>query len=294
MKVTIDENSGFCFGVIHAIEQAEYYLSQYNHLYCLGDLVHNNEEMKRLTAQGLEVISYDQFKHLTNTRVLIRAHGEAPEIYEIARQNKVELIDATCRVVLGLQKHIKKSIENEDFANGQILIFGKKGHAEVIGLLGQTDNKGFVIDSPRDVEKIDCSKPAILYSQTTQNLEKYSEIVNLIRQKYAEKGNEHLFVYYDTICRRVVNRAKEIQEFAAQYDKIIFVSGEKSSNGLYLFDLCKKINPNSFFISVVKQLDDIPFLSHDCIGICGATSTPMWLMKEVEKYVKELVISDEN
>lgn len=287
MGITIDKNSGFCFGVIHAIESAEKHLKKYKHLYSLGDIVHNNEEMKRLISLGLEVISFEQFKQLKNTRVLIRAHGEPPATYKIAEENQIELIDATCCVVLALQQRIKEKFLDEQNEEGQILIFGKKGHAEVVGLLGQTENKGIVITSTQDIDRIDFSKPATLYSQTTQNLDEYNQIIEEIKERYDKSGNATLFSYHDTICRRVVNRAKEIQKFASQHDKIIFVSGEKSSNGLYLFSLCKEANPSSFFISYLEQLDSITFLKDETIGICGATSTPMWLMEDVAKRVKE-------
>jgi 4-hydroxy-3-methylbut-2-enyl diphosphate reductase len=287
MGITIDKNSGFCFGVIHAIESAEKYLKKYKHLYSLGDIVHNNEEMKRLISLGLEVISFEQFKQLKNTRVLIRAHGEPPATYKIAEENQIELIDATCCVVLALQQRIKEKFLDEQNEEGQILIFGKKGHAEVVGLLGQTENKGIVITSTQDIDRIDFSKPATLYSQTTQNLDEYNQIIEEIKERYDKSGNATLFSYHDTICRRVVNRAKEIQKFASQHDKIIFVSGEKSSNGLYLFSLCKEANSSSFFISYLEQLDSITFLKDETIGICGATSTPMWLMEDVAKRVKE-------
>ncbi|HHU46448.1 MAG TPA: 4-hydroxy-3-methylbut-2-enyl diphosphate reductase [Bacteroidales bacterium] len=287
MGITIDKNSGFCFGVIHAIESAEKYLKKYKHLYSLGDIVHNNEEMKRLISLGLEVISFEQFKQLKNTRVLIRAHGEPPATYKIAEENQIELIDATCCVVLALQQRIKEKFLDEQNEEGQILIFGKKGHAEVVGLLGQTENKGIVITSTQDIDRIDFSKPATLYSQTTQNLDEYNQIIEEIKERYDKSGKAPLFSYHDTICRRVVNRAKEIQKFASQHDKIIFVSGEKSSNGLYLFSLCKEANPSSFFISYLEQLDSITFLKDETIGICGATSTPMWLMEDVAKRVKE-------
>lgn len=287
MGITIDKNSGFCFGVIHAIESAEKYLKKYKHLYSLGDIVHNNEEMKRLISLGLEVISFEQFKQLKNTRVLIRAHGEPPATYKIAEENQIELIDATCCVVLALQQRIKEKFLDEQNEEGQILIFGKKGHAEVVGLLGQTENKGIVITSTQDIDRIDFSKPATLYSQTTQNLDEYNQIIEEIKERYDKSGKAPLFSYHDTICRRVVNRAKEIQKFASQHDKIIFVSGEKSSNGLYLFSLCKEANSSSFFISYLEQLDSITFLKDETIGICGATSTPMWLMEDVAKRVKE-------
>lgn len=286
MQITIDEHSGFCFGVVRAIEAAEKNLKKDNQLYCLGDIVHNNEEVKRLAGLGLQIITHEEFASLHDAKVLIRAHGEPPETYDIAKRNNIQLIDATCVVVLKLQNDIKKSFEDKQFKDGQILIFGKAGHAEVVGLLGQTTNKGIVISSIEDIDRIDYTRPAKLYSQTTQSVEEYEMLVRAIQQRYAQKGNAHLFRFYDTICRRVANRAKEIEKFALLYDKIIFVSGEKSSNGLYLFDVCKKVNPNSYFIYRQEQLDTICFNENDTIGICGATSTPMWLMKNIDERIK--------
>jgi len=289
MKITIDKNSGFCFGVVRAIEVAEQNLQKDNQLYCLGDIVHNNEEVSRLHNMGLKIISHREFAQLHNVKVLIRAHGEPPETYRIAKENNIELIDATCVVVLKLQEDIKKNNEDGNFREGQILIFGKAGHAEVIGLLGQTNGKGIVISSVNDIDVIDYTKPAKLYSQTTQSLEEYQTIIETVRRRYDEKGNGHLFQSYDTICRRVANRAKQVQKFAAQYDKIIFVSGEKSSNGLYLFDVCKKENPQSYFVYRSEQLEEIPFKKDDNIGICGATSTPMWLMESIAEKIKKII-----
>ncbi len=288
MKITIDKNSGFCFGVVRAIESAEENLQKNKQLYCLGDIVHNNEEVNRLHNMGLKIVTHQEFAQLHDVKVLIRAHGEPPETYRIAKKNNIELIDATCVVVLKLQQDIKKNYEDINCRDGQILIFGKAGHAEVIGLLGQTNGKGIVISSVSDIGAIDYSKPAKLYSQTTQSVEEYQTIIAAIQEKYNEKDNGHLFQSYDTICRRVANRAKQIQSFAKQYDKIIFVSGEKSSNGLYLFDVCKKANQQSYFIYRSKQLQEIPFKEEDNIGICGATSTPMWLMEAIAEKIKKI------
>jgi len=283
MTVAIDKHSGFCFGVINAIKTAESYLEAHKSLYCLGDIVHNNEEVKRLTNLGLIIVSRDEFEKLHDTTVLIRAHGEPPETYQIAKRNNIQLLDTTCQVVLNLQKSIKKSYEETMAQNGQILIFGKEGHAEVIGLLGQTNQNGIVISSIADVDKVDFTKPARLYSQTTQSVEDYKELIEEIKERYHRSGNDHLFQYADTICRLVANRSQQIRAFAEKYDKIIFVSGEKSSNGLYLFSLCKMNNPNSFFISKPEQIDEISFVKGESVGICGATSTPMWLMEKVEQ-----------
>ncbi len=284
MNITIDKDSGFCFGVINAIRTAEEYLSQHQHLYCLGDIVHNNEEVSRLAAKGLEVVSNEQFAKLHDTTVLIRAHGEPPETYQLAKQNNITLIDATCPVVLHLQQNIKKEYENCG-EERQILIFGKKGHAEVTGLHGQTQRNGIVISSAEDLDLIDYTKPASLYSQTTQSLEDYYQLIDTIKQGYTAMEHEEMFEYHDTICRLVANRAKHIQEFASQHNIILFVSGEKSSNGLYLFDICKQSNPRSFFISRIEQVQQYQFLPHESIGICGATSTPMWLMEQIKQVI---------
>ena len=282
MQVIIDEHSGFCFGVINAIRTAENYLKDHRTLYCLGDIVHNNEEVKRLASLGLVVISHDQYSQLQHTTVLIRAHGEPPTTYKIAKNNHIELIDATCPVVLNLQKRIKQKFETSDPAHTQILIFGKQGHAEVVGLLGQTGQQGVVLSSMEDIQKIDFNKSATLYSQTTQSLEQYDLLIQNIKEEYKKRGKENLFENHDTICRLVANRSQQVRDFAMQYDKIIFVSGEKSSNGLYLFGLCKETNPQTYFLSHVEQLDNIPISESESVGVCGATSTPMWLMEAVQ------------
>lgn len=292
MNITIDKDSGFCFGVINAIRTAEEYLSQHLHLYCLGDIVHNNEEVKRLASKGLEVVSNEQFAQLRDTTVLIRAHGEPPETYQLAQKNNITLIDATCPVVLHLQQNIKKKYESS-VEQQQILIFGKKGHAEVTGLLGQTQRNGIVISSAEDLDLIDYTKPAALYSQTTQSLEDYFQLIDTIKQRYAALQHEEMFEYHDTICRLVANRSQHIREFASQHDIIVFVSGEKSSNGLYLYDICKKSNPRTYFISRIEQLQQYQFQPDESIGICGATSTPMWLMEEIKQVILNNTLSCE-
>ncbi len=287
MQICIDSDSGFCFGVVHAIDAAEQALSKDGHLYCLGDIVHNNEEVRRLEKKGLQIITNEEFRQLHHSQVLIRAHGEPPETYETATRNDNKLIDATCQVVLKLQKDIAQSYRQAQKTNGQIVIFGKQGHAEVIGLLGQTQQQGIVISSVKDLDKIDFTRPTVLYSQTTQSVEEYGKIIETIQKRYRENHRESDFEYHDTICRRVANRARQIQEFAVRYEIIVFVSGEKSSNGLYLYDLCKKINPRSYFISQLHQLDELSLKGNESIGICGATSTPMWLMRDVAAYLEK-------
>ena len=285
-KIVVDLNSGFCFGVINAIRTAEQYLLEHQTLYCLGDIVHNNEEVQRLTDMGLQIINYDQFSSLHDTTVLIRAHGEPPETYRIAKENNIHLIDATCPVVLKLQKRILSEHLNNK-SGKQILIYGKKGHAEVIGLLGQTENTGIVISSPEDIECIDFNRPSILYSQTTQSQEQYQQLIEAIQARYQAAGHADWFAYEGTICGKVSSRAKQIADFASSFDIILFVSGEKSSNGLYLYNICKAHNPHSFFLTNVEQLSQINLPPADSIGICGATSTPMWLMQDLaEKCAK--------
>ena len=281
MQVVIDQNAGFCFGVVHAIEAAERALQENPHLFCLGDIVHNNEEVRRLQDKGLQIIDDETFRKLHDTKVLIRAHGEPPETYATARKNNVELIDATCQVVLKLQRDIAGSYRKMQERQGQIVIYGKQGHAEVIGLLGQTNQEGIVISSENDLDKIDFHRPSVLYSQTTQSVEEYNKIIAEMQKRYRATGREVDFEYHDTICRRVANRSRQVQEFAAQYEVIIFVSGEKSSNGMYLFDLCKKTNPRSYLLFHLQQLSEIPLQGVQSVGICGATSTPMWLMRQV-------------
>lgn len=288
LTVTIDQNSGFCFGVINTIKRAETLLAQTNTLYCLGDIVHNNEEVNRLNSLGLTIIDKETFAQLHDTTVLIRAHGEPPETYQIAQKQNINLVDATCPVVLALQKNIKNSYEAEDFKNGQILIFGKKGHAEVVGLVGQTHHQGIVISSIEDLHLVDFHRPAKLYSQTTQNHDEYLALIEEVKRRYAEAGNPDAFQYFDTICRSVINRSKQIQLFASQFDKVIFVSGEKSSNGLYLYKLCQQSNPQSYFLTHLDDLEKISVASGDSIGICGATSTPMWLMEKVKEQLLNL------
>ena len=279
ITITIDKNSGFCFGVIHAIRTAEQYLQKHKSLYCLGDIVHNNEELNRLTNLGLKIITPKQFEKLRNTTVLIRAHGEPPATYQIAEKNNITLIDATCQVVAQLQKKIKKNVEQHP--ETQILIVGKTGHAEVEGLLGQTNQNGKVISSIDDLDNIDYSKPAKLYAQTTQSAEHYEKITEKIKENYKEKGKENLIEIHNTICKRVSNRANEIKNFASQFDAVLFVSDEKSSNGMFLYEVCKKQNLNTFFISSVNQLQHIDIKNCKTVGICGATSTPIWLMEDI-------------
>lgn len=278
LQVTIDKDSGFCFGVVYAIDMAEEILAEDGYLYCLGDIVHNDEEVERLKAKGLRIIEHEALKDLSNEKVLIRAHGEAPETYKIALENNITLIDASYPVVLKLQNRIKNSFDS----NEKILIFGKHGHAEVIGLQGQTNNEAIVFQDIAELEDVELPHNITLYSQTTKSMEKFYGVKEeLISRGYELKAN-------DTICRQVSNRDKDLPDFVSKFDKVVFVSGVKSSNGKVLFEVCRKHNPNTYFISSSSELQESMFAPGDKIGIAGATSTPMWLMEEVkaalEKY----------
>jgi 4-hydroxy-3-methylbut-2-enyl diphosphate reductase len=272
LKVTIDQDSGFCFGVVYAIDMAEDILAEDGYLYCLGDIVHNDEEVERLKAKGLRIIDHADLKNLSNEKVLIRAHGEAPDTYRIALENNITLIDASCPVVLKLQNRIKTSYDN----NEKIIIFGKHGHAEVIGLQGQTDNEAMVFQDIAELDSLELPQNITLYSQTTKSMEKFYHVKDhLIERGYDLKAN-------DTICRQVSNRDMDLPKFAKKFDKIVFVSGKKSSNGKVLFEVCRKHNPDTYFISSSSELQSNMFSPNDTIGIAGATSTPMWLMQEVK------------
>ncbi len=272
LKVTIDQDSGFCFGVVYAIDMAEDILAEDGYLYCLGDIVHNDEEVDRLKAKGLRIIAHDDLVNLSNEKVLIRAHGEAPETYKIALENNITLIDASCPVVLKLQNRIKTSFDQDE----EIVIFGKHGHAEVIGLQGQTNGEALVFQDIAELDTMELPQKFTLYSQTTKSTAKFYQIKQeLIDRGYDIKAN-------DTICRQVSNRDRDLPEFAKKYDKVLFVSGKKSSNGKVLFEVCRKYNPNTYFISSADEIDFSLLSAGDTIGIAGATSTPMWLMEEVK------------
>jgi len=271
MLVEIDKNSGFCFGVVYAIEMAEDFLEENGSLYCLGDIVHNDKEVRRLQAKGLEIIDHEQLEELKDATVLIRAHGEPPSTYRIAMENNLELVDASCPVVLKLQNRVRNAFDEER----QIVILGKKGHAEVNGLIGQTQENAVVITCEEDVEKLNFDKPISLFSQTTKS----TQLLYRIKERFEEKNVD--FKFNDTICRQVSNREPELRKFSERHDVIVFVSGKKSSNGKALYGTCKSINPNSYFISGKEELNPTWFIGAESVGICGATSTPMWLLEEV-------------
>jgi 4-hydroxy-3-methylbut-2-enyl diphosphate reductase len=286
MEVTIDVNSGFCFGVVFAIQMAEDELKQSGSLYCLGDIVHNNMEVERLQAKGLKIIDHEQFAQLSNTKVLIRAHGEPPETYRIAIENNIELIDASCPVVLKLQNRIRNGYEH--LGAGQIVVYGKEGHAEVNGLVGQTNGKAIIVESVEDLNKLDYTKPIQFFSQTTQPTEGFRQMRAEIERRVGEAGvdNSMQLESNDTLCRQVSNREPQLREFAAAHDVILFVAGKKSSNGWVLYNVCKEVNPEAYFVSSWDEVNLDWFDAESRIGICGATSTPMWLMEEIAGKLK--------
>ena len=291
LNIEIDKKSGFCFGVVKAISKAEEELAKGETLYCLGDIVHNEQEVERLTRLGLITIDHDQFASLHDVKVLLRAHGEPPLTYQIAKENNLTLIDASCPVVLKLQSRIRKTYLNSPTKDTQIVIYGKKGHAEVNGLVGQTDENAIVIENESDLSKLDFSKNICLFSQTTKSLEGFNHLVTSLSEKILNEGN---FEYYDTICRQVANRIPNITTFAKNNDIVIFVSGKKSSNGKVIFEHCKKINPNTYFVSEAYEIEDIHLDLTKKIGICGATSTPRWLMEDIADKLNELALKLEN
>jgi len=289
MEVTIDKNSGYCFGVEFAIKMAEDEMEHSEKLYCLGDIVHNDMEVKRLSEKGLVVIDREQLGQLTDCKVLIRAHGEPPETYKTAIENNIELIDASCPVVLKLQHRVKNAFDKMEREEGQIVIYGKKGHAEVIGLTGQTLEKAIVVMEDSDLEKIDFARPVTLFSQTTKSTKGFYEISGKIEERIKASKGELTELDYnanDSICRQVSNREPQLQRFAKENDVILFVSGKKSSNGKALYQVCLAENPRSFFIENETELDFDWFSKGDKVGICGATSTPMWLMEQVKEHLE--------
>lgn len=280
IQVEIDSGSGFCFGVTTAIKKAEEELAAGKKMYCLGDIVHNGMEVERLTAMGMTTINHEQLRELHDVKVLLRAHGEPPETYELARRNNIEIIDATCPVVLQLQNRIKKQFDANPDA--QIVIFGKNGHAEVLGLVGQTRSQAIVIEHFDEVPKLDFNRDIYLYSQTTKSLDEFHRIIEYIQSHISPTA---VFRSFDTICRQVANRMPNIARFATQHDVIIFVSGRKSSNGKVLYNECKAVNPNSYHVENAEEINLDWFANVKTVGICGATSTPKWLMEECRDHI---------
>lgn len=292
MKIEIDEKSGYCFGVEFAIQMAEDEMEEGGELYCLGDIVHNDMEVKRLHAKGLRVISKEELGELHDCKVLIRAHGEPPETYATALKNNIELIDASCPVVLKLQNRVKHAYDQMTDQDGQIVIYGKNGHAEVTGLAGQTNKEAIVVMTDEDLDKIDYNRPVTLFSQTTKSTKGFYHIKSEIQRRIEDaKGELNLeaFTANDSICRQVSNREPQLEQFAQNHDVVLFVSGKKSSNGKALFSVCKTVNERSYFIENEEELDLNLLSGAETVGICGATSTPMWLMKQVADYIDKQV-----
>lgn len=289
MKVSIDKNSGYCFGVEFAIRMAEDEMSESGPLYCLGDIVHNAMEVNRLASKGLKIINKEELEQITDAKVLIRAHGEPPDTYRIAMKNNLELIDASCPVVLKLQNRVKGAYDKMVEEKGQVVIYGKPGHAETVGLTGQTKDEAIVITAEEDLDKLDFSKPITLFSQTTKSTKGFYNIKSAIEERKKLYSNpEEGFKANDSICRQVSNREPQLMKFSQANDVIIFVSGKKSSNGKALYSVCKSENERSYFIENTDDITDEWFNSSDNVGICGATSTPLWLMEEVSKYISSL------
>lgn len=284
MIVEIDQKSGFCFGVMNAIGKAEETLNMEDLLYSLGHIVHNELEVKRLQDLGLQTINHEEFFRLKDCKVLIRAHGEPPSTYEYARENNITLVDATCPVVLKLQQRVKKAAEAMREENGQVVIFGHQGHAEITGLSGQTNDEAIIIDHPDDLKKLDSSRPVVVFSQTTKSVEDFKKLTqNILGQSGTGRVETH-----DTICRQVSNRVPHLEKFAARFDVVIFVGGLRSSNAQVLFDVCKKYNSRSYFVSSPEELRPDWFSGAETAGICGATSTPQWLMEKVAEKIRQI------
>ena len=291
MEVTIDKNSGYCFGVEFAIQMAEDEMEGENQLYCLGDIVHNDMEVKRLYDKGLRIISREDLENMHDCKVLIRAHGEPPETYQAALRNNIELIDASCPVVLKLQNRVKNAFDTIQPRNGQIVIYGQPGHAEVIGLTGQTQGKAIIVMKDEDLDKIDYTKPVTLFSQTTKSTQGFYRIKAMIEERLKE-AQGHLdtveFNANDSICRQVSNREPQLRRFANEQDVIVFVSSKKSSNGKALYSVCQSENKRSYFIANEEELEPDWFEDANKVGVCGATSTPMWLMEQVANGIRAI------
>ncbi|MCJ8167271.1 4-hydroxy-3-methylbut-2-enyl diphosphate reductase [Pontibacter sp. E15-1] len=284
MKVSIDKNSGYCFGVEFAIQMAEDEMENGEELFCLGDIVHNSMEVQRLHRKGLRIIDREQLQELRDCKVLIRAHGEPPETYKLALENNIELIDASCPVVLKLQNRVKHAFDSGKAANAQIVLYGQVGHAEVIGLAGQTGDEAIIVTTEEDLSKIDFTRPVTLFSQTTKSTKGFYHIKGLIEERLRQANQDStqpLFDANDSICRQVSNREPQLARFSTEHDVIVFVSGKKSSNGKALYSVCKQHNPNSYFVENEDELEEAWFAQAESVGICGATSTPMWLMEQV-------------
>lgn len=291
MEVTIDKNSGYCFGVEFAIQMAEAEMSGGNPLYCLGDIVHNDMEVQRLHEKGLRIINREDLAQLRDCKVLIRAHGEPPETYQTALTNNIELVDASCPVVLKLQNRVKNAYDHAQEIEGQVVIYGQPGHAEVIGLTGQTRGKAIIVMRDEDLDNIDFTRPVTLFSQTTKSTKGFYRIKAMIEDRLAQANNPLNTVEFnanDSICRQVSNREPQLQRFAREQDVIVFVSSKKSSNGKALYSVCRAENSRSYFIANEKELQPEWFAEATTVGVCGATSTPMWLMEQVAEGIRSV------
>jgi 4-hydroxy-3-methylbut-2-en-1-yl diphosphate reductase len=288
IKVEIDKSSGFCFGVVNAISQAEEELKHEDTLFCLGEIVHNNEEVNRLNQLGLRTVSHEDLSSLKGKRIMLRAHGEPPETYKIAAENNISLIDASCPVVLKLQVKVREGWKKMNSIGGQVVIFGKKGHAEVVGLVGQTQGNAIVIENVEQINSLDFAKPTELFSQTTMSSDEYKSIAKAIEGQLLQssKGKPVHFKAHNSICGQVANRKVELSAFAAKFDAVVFVSGKSSSNGKMLFEVCKAINPKTYFVSSAQEISSEWFKDIQSVGICGATSTPLWLMEQAASTIK--------
>jgi 4-hydroxy-3-methylbut-2-enyl diphosphate reductase len=292
MNITIDKNSGYCFGVEFAIQMAEDELEHESTLYCLGDIVHNRMEVERLHQRGLRIIDREQLQQLHDSKVLIRAHGEPPETYELALRNNIELIDASCPVVLKLQNRVKHAFDASQRQSGQIVIYGQPGHAEVTGLAGQTGNRALIVMTEADLDQIDFARPVTLFSQTTKSTAGFYRMKQLIEERIAAAGGSlESFDANDSICRQVSNREPALAKFAVEHDVVIFVSGRKSSNGKALFTVVNQTNSHSYFIENEQELNEDWFVGAGSVGICGATSTPMWLMQRVADRIEQVALA---
>lgn len=291
MVVEIDKQSGFCFGVQNAVQIAEKALLNGEKVFSLGPIVHNDKEVDRLSSLGLASIDHDTFRNLKDCKVLIRAHGEPPETYRIAEENNITIVEATCPIVKKLQSKIRETWIRTKQGDGQVVIFGKPGHAEVVGLLGQINNEGILVSGPDDFRKIDISKPVYLFAQTTMSVKEYRNLIDTLRARMEEKGISDLagnLIINNTICGQVSNREPHLKTFAKKHDIIIFVSGHESSNGKMLYSVCKNVNPDTHFVSSIEELDKSWFAGKNSVGICGATSTPKWLIENIRDHISNI------
>jgi 4-hydroxy-3-methylbut-2-enyl diphosphate reductase len=291
MVVEIDKRSGFCFGVQNAVEIAEKALLKGEKVFSLGPIVHNDKEVERLSSLGLVSIDHDEFRKLKNCKVLFRAHGEPPETYKTAENNNITIIEATCPIVKRLQSRIKDTWLKTKEGDGQVVIFGKPGHAEVVGLLGQINNEGILVSGPEDIKKIDVTRPVYIFAQTTMSIKEYRNFTDIIRSKMEENGisdPEKNLIINETICGQVSNREPDLKAFARKHDTIIFVSGRESSNGKMLYSVCKSINPDTHFVSSPEEIEKSWFDGKKSTGICGATSTPKWLIENIRDIISNI------